>query len=205
MYSIGEKIKELRKEQNMTQAQLAEKLGVTYQAVSKWENGIASPDISIIPDITRAFSVSADVLFNLVNPEVRKEEIYADYRDILDNKNSNLRARRLLEKAIKEFPLEYKFYVLLGKTVCDCVDSSNLTMENADIQYAMGCFDKVINECPDEETVIFANIGKTVIHGATGVKTLEQIASEITKDTEDTDRFVENYLSYLRFVDPNWE
>lgn len=199
MYSIGEKIKELRKEQNMTQAQLAEKLGVTYQAVSKWENGTASPDITLIPDITRAFSVSADVLFDLVNPEVKKEEIYADYRDILDNTKSILRARRLLEKAIKEFPLEYKFYILLGKTVCDCVESSNWSMENADIQYALGCFNKVIDECTDEETVNFAKFGKHVIHSNIDDKTLK----EDTK--EELEQFIGLMPKYMRFVDPNWE
>lgn len=199
MYSIGEKIKELRKEQNMTQAQLAEKLGVTYQAVSKWENGTASPDISIIPDITRAFSISADVLFDLVNPDVKKEEIYADYRDILDNTKSILRVRRLLEKAIKEFPLEYKFYVLLGKTVCDCVESRSWTLENADIQYALRCFNKVIDECTDEETVNFARFGRHVIYSNTDDKALEQD----TKD--DIVNFLGIMSSYMRFVDPNWE
>lgn len=203
MYSIGEKIKELRKEQNMTQAQLAEKLGVTYQAVSKWENGITSPDISIIPDITRAFSVSADVLFDLVNPDVKKEEIYADYKDILDNTNTNLRARRLLEKAVKEFPFEYRFYVLLGNMVCNCVDICNWTMENADIHYAMECYNKVINECLDEETVIFAKMGKYFIHRVTDGKTSEQYTSEVT--SQFLDQMIEYYPSYVRFVDPNWD
>lgn len=199
MYSIGEKIKELRKEQNMTQAQLAEKLGVTYQAVSKWENGTASPDISIIPDITRAFSVSADVLFDLVNPEVKKEEIYADYRDILDNTNSILRARRLLEKAIKEFPLEYKFYVLLGKIVSECVESRNWSLENDDIKYAISCFDKVIDECSDEETVSFAKFGKYVIYSNIDDKLLEQYTKdELIQVTGSMSR-------YMKFVDPNWE
>lgn len=199
MYSIGEKIKELRKEQDMTQAQLAEKLGVTYQAVSKWENGTASPDISIIPDITRAFSVSADVLFDLVNPDVKKEEIYADYRDILDNTNSILRARRLLEKAIKEFPLEYRFYILLGRTVCECVDSSDWALENDDIQYAVRCFNKVIDECTDKETVDFAKFGKYVIYSNIDDKALEQL----TKD--DLIHTASIMSKYMKFVDPNWE
>lgn len=199
MYSIGEKIKELRKEQNMTQAQLTEKLGVTYQAVSKWENGTSSPDISLIPDITRSFSISADVLFDLVNPDVKKEEIYADYRDILDDTKSILIARRLLEKAIKEFPLEYKFYILLGNTVFDCVDSSNNTLDNSDIQYAIGRYNKVINECTDEETVNMAKFGKYIIHCNIDEKMLDQYTSE------ELIKFADYFPEYIRFVDPNWK
>ncbi len=45
--SIGTIIMRLRKEHGMTQDQLASALGITFQAVSKWENGISSPDISI--------------------------------------------------------------------------------------------------------------------------------------------------------------
>ena len=48
---IGNLIKELRKKNNLTQEKFAEKYGVTYQAVSKWENGKNIPDISLLKQI----------------------------------------------------------------------------------------------------------------------------------------------------------
>ncbi len=61
--TICTKIAELRRASGMTQDTLAEKLGVTYQAVSKWENTISCPDISLIPMIAEIFGVSIDFLF----------------------------------------------------------------------------------------------------------------------------------------------
>ena len=58
-------IKELRKKQGMTQKELAEQLHVSFQAVSKWENGIALPDISYLPKLSDIFGVSTDVLLGL--------------------------------------------------------------------------------------------------------------------------------------------
>ncbi|MDO4649506.1 MAG: hypothetical protein Q4B26_12725, partial [Eubacteriales bacterium] len=73
------------------------------------------------------------------------------------------------------------------------------TLENADIQYAMGCFNKVIDECTDEETVNFAKVGKHVIISNLNDKTLEQ-------DTgEDPISFLSLMPRYMRFADPNWE
>ena len=46
---IGDKIKELRKSRGITQEQLAEAIGISFQAVSKWENHIALPDITLVP------------------------------------------------------------------------------------------------------------------------------------------------------------
>ena len=63
--SVGERITELRKLQNMSQGTLAEAVGVSRQAVSKWECGIASPDLSLIIPLTRVLKVSADELFGL--------------------------------------------------------------------------------------------------------------------------------------------
>ena len=61
---IGELIKKIRKENNLTQAELADKLGVTYQAVSKWENGKNIPDIAILKQISNEFNINLDDLLN---------------------------------------------------------------------------------------------------------------------------------------------
>lgn len=65
MLKIGEKIKELRKSQDVTQEKLADYLNISYQAVSKWENGLAMPDITLIPALTCFFGVSADYLIGI--------------------------------------------------------------------------------------------------------------------------------------------
>ena len=59
---ISSFIKQIRKDNNLTQKQLADRLGVTYQAVSKWENGINLPDISILKQISDEFNISIDEL-----------------------------------------------------------------------------------------------------------------------------------------------
>lgn len=72
--SIGNIIMRLRKEHGMTQDQLANALGITFQAVSKWENGISSPDISTLPLLADLFGVSVDQLLGretLPQPEER--------------------------------------------------------------------------------------------------------------------------------------
>ncbi len=60
---LSSRINALRKELGMTQDTLAEKLGVTFQAVSKWENALSCPDIVLLPDIADVFGVSIDSLF----------------------------------------------------------------------------------------------------------------------------------------------
>lgn len=57
---VGLFIKDIRKKNGLTQKQFADKLGVTYQAVSKWENGINLPEISILKQISKEFNVSIE-------------------------------------------------------------------------------------------------------------------------------------------------
>jgi orotate phosphoribosyltransferase len=61
---IGEKIRILRKNKNITQTQLANALSVSPQSVSKWENHLSVPDISILPVLARFFGITMDELFN---------------------------------------------------------------------------------------------------------------------------------------------
>jgi len=62
--NIGNKIRELRKKKGITQEQLASALGITSQAVSKWEMSTGYPDVAMLPVIAGYFGVSMDVLFN---------------------------------------------------------------------------------------------------------------------------------------------
>jgi len=68
MSTLGTRINEYRRQRNITQEQLAEAMGVTSQAVSKWENDISCPDISIMPQLADYFSVSLDRLIRGEEP-----------------------------------------------------------------------------------------------------------------------------------------
>lgn len=72
---FGAYISKLRKERDMPQSQLAEKLNVTRQAVSKWERGEGFPDISILCEIANVFGVSIDILVNAGEASGNEAEI----------------------------------------------------------------------------------------------------------------------------------
>ncbi len=74
---IGEKIKELRTKNNLTQKELANKLCVTAQAVSRWENGEVEPSISTIQELSSLFNVSVDSLFG--NEKPAEKEVVTQY------------------------------------------------------------------------------------------------------------------------------
>ena len=63
--TLGMMISTLRKEKGMTQLELAEKMGVTDKAVSKWERDLSFPDISSIPKLAEIFEVSVDELMQV--------------------------------------------------------------------------------------------------------------------------------------------
>jgi transcriptional regulator with XRE-family HTH domain len=68
---IGKNIARLRKEKGLTQAELGEKLGVSNQAISKWESEVSSPDISLLPSIADVFECSIDDLFCYIPKQER--------------------------------------------------------------------------------------------------------------------------------------
>ena len=101
---MGEKIQDLRKGKHISQETLAEYLGVSFQAVSKWENDLAMPDISLIPALASFFDVSIDELFdyNRMENEQKVEEICDrayEYRDSDPEKSE-----AILREGLKQFP-----------------------------------------------------------------------------------------------------
>ena len=77
---IGKFIKECRNKNNLTQSELAEKLGITDRAVSKWENGRAMPDSSLMLDLCKELKITVN---DLLSGEV---VIVEDYNKELENK-----------------------------------------------------------------------------------------------------------------------
>ena len=66
--SFGQRFARLRKSKGYTQEQIAEKVNISYQAVSKWENDISSPDISILGELANILEVTVDELLGRVDP-----------------------------------------------------------------------------------------------------------------------------------------
>ena len=75
--TLGMQITSLRKASEMTQAQLAEKMGVTDKAVSKWERDLSCPDVSSLPRLAEIFGVSVDELMRVraTNPPASGESV----------------------------------------------------------------------------------------------------------------------------------
>ena len=62
--TLGQKIKKLRTEKNLTQKDLADRLYVTFQTVSKWENDENEPDVSTLRELAKVFECSLDYLLS---------------------------------------------------------------------------------------------------------------------------------------------
>ena len=82
--NMGGKIRQLRKQKNISQEVMAQALGVSFQAVSKWETCAAMPDVAMIPAIASFFGVSTDELFdfNLIDQEKKSAGSVLDCRGI---------------------------------------------------------------------------------------------------------------------------
>ncbi len=101
--NIGNKIRELRKKKGITQEQLACALGVTSQAVSKWELGTGYPDISMLPVIAGYFGVSMDTLFNYDADKLEEKIMAVLYQSRVDADTFE-ETEKILLKGIADYP-----------------------------------------------------------------------------------------------------
>ena len=101
---LGEKIKTLRKQKNISQEVLAQYLGVTFQAVSKWENGTTMPDVATIPAIASFFGVSTDELFdfNLYETQKQVEAIVDEHSRYWHTDKP--KAEQIIRDGLKKYP-----------------------------------------------------------------------------------------------------
>jgi len=107
--TMGQIIKRLRKERNLTQEELAEQLNISAPAISKWETDTTSPDISQIVPLSRVFGVSTDVLFGTagLNDKEEVRKILREAQSLLAcplDSAGLLRKYAALSEGLKEYP-----------------------------------------------------------------------------------------------------
>jgi len=104
-FNFGEKMKNLRKKRDLTQEQLAEYLGVSFQAVSKWETNAGYPDISLFPIIANFYGVTTDELLGVdITKAKEKQEEYTKGTWDLYRQWKLEEMLELARKACHEFP-----------------------------------------------------------------------------------------------------
>lgn len=136
--TIGKKLYDLRKQSGFTQDYVAEKLGVSAQAVSKWENDIACPDIMTLPHIAELYGITIDELFK--NDEVHSNVRYEKTEQINE---SELVLRVYVDsvhgdtvKVTLPYPV-VKELAVVGKNISSIVSGIDLSGVDFDAIFAM--------------------------------------------------------------------
>lgn len=157
--SMGQIIKNLRKGRGFTQEELAERIGVTYQAVSKWENDAGMPDISQIVPLASVFDVSTDVLFGIDRTTETEEALKivttaneaAEYGDL----DTYLRAYDILLDGLKKYPNNLMIMNNCMSLGCQ------LATPDSGWSYAKDRADKIFSETVRQADFIIANSKNT--------------------------------------------
>lgn len=151
---IGMKIKELRKKKDLTQEKLAEYLNVSFQAVSKWETGAASPDLSMIVPLARLLNVSTDALFGLVgDTDERQEELRTTWQETWNTGDTEKRYE-VSKAAVAEYPGDFEYLLWLADaevsySTHNCDRDSEEQKQH--LENAVKYYEMLIADCSDTE------------------------------------------------------
>ena len=155
--NIGENIKYLRREKDITQEQLAEMLGVSYQSVSRWETGACYPDMELLPTLANVFETTVDKLLG-VNEQLEKEKVakYQERFQLAISRGDVEECIRISREGVAEYPNNY---VLLNQLMYALFvagdDDGNIpnwkeNMEKYDAEItALG--ERIMKYCPDQD------------------------------------------------------
>ncbi len=143
---ISNVIRHLRRKRDITQEELAAAVGVTYQSVSRWENGQAYPDMELIPKIARYFEISTDVLFGTDNESVNKR-LEAHYEKIKEVQNDPEKFYQACKSAWDEFPKEFSF----GLWLCRCYVNYGIRPYEKHLDEIRSICHNILDNCTNED------------------------------------------------------
>lgn len=119
---LGNRIRQLRRRDGCTQEMLAEVLGVTPQAISRWESGGSYPDMNLIPSIANYFGVTIDELFGYQNEREKRIQALVSQIQAMKQKNNGVDVNTdeviaLARDALVEFPGNDRLMVCLASVL----------------------------------------------------------------------------------------
>lgn len=147
---IGENIKRLRKAKNVTQEQVAEVLGISVTAVSKWERCETYPDIMLLFPLAHYFAVTLDELMGY-----DEEKVQAEIKSVLETYRSLWltepeKARSIIERAYREYPNDYEvMHHYMWNLAGDMADNDTETLL-AHKEEFLGICEKILSGCTEE-------------------------------------------------------
>ncbi len=147
---IGEKIKELRKKADVSQERFAEYLGVTAQAVSKWELEGCYPDIELLPLIANFFNISIDELL-CYDAMKNQEKIDMIIKQAGPERSKNWFDGTIIEmlrNAVQEFPNNYDLLYCLAKTLCFTKKPEDEKQKN--LRESISICTRILSDCTDD-------------------------------------------------------
>ena len=172
MNNIGQRIKLLRKKNDLTQEALADLLGVTYKSVSKWECGLTSPDLALIVPLAKILGITTDELLGATERDKRLDELEKEY--VKAYKISFPEGTLEVAKtAVKEYPADMKW---LNRMAWDSWSLAISTMADgeafeAERERIIKIFERVIANTDDDNEKTHAICGITGCLCGKGAKT----------------------------------
>lgn len=175
---FGENLKKLRKSKELTQETLADFLGVSFQAVSKWERSETYPDITMLPIISSFFGVTVDSLLgtDMIEKENKIKE-YCERYSRLWNEGKIDEARDMLKKAVSEFPGNYDLLVkYLNSLIYAEHDDDYLISIKSEVQRI---YDNIQNYCTVDSIRIWTK--KLMCHYLRDLSLIKNSGVDISK------------------------
>lgn len=153
---FGENIKGLRKEKNLTQEAFANLIGVSFQAVSKWERDESYPDITLLPLIASCFETTIDNLLGA--DKAKSEKRINDYLALYDE--MRLKDRTLayneFQNAVKEFPNDFRILVRYMELLKEEKNHIHMPDYEKTSKELMSIYEKIQNHCTDDSIRIWS-------------------------------------------------
>jgi len=171
---IGEKIKRLRKERDLTQEEVASHLGISFQAISKWERGDGYPDITTLPALANYFQITVDELIGM--EEIAARNRLDEYHTQWENNRKAKRHKEnvaLMREALKTYPNNAKLLVQLSASL-ERLEGTEAEKKTY-LKESIAVQEQILRYCEDSEVrgAVLCNISDAYYRDGNYKKALE--------------------------------